>query len=203
MAMPRATKTEKLAKLIDRQAIIRPRDLERAHIPRNYLARLVERGKLQKLERGIYTASALPASEHISLLEVSRKVPKGVICLLSALRFHEIGTQLPSEVWIAIDVKAWSPRLSSPAVRIVRFSGKALTYGVQERKVAGGKIRVYSPAKTVADCFKYRNKIGLDVALEALRDVYRQKKSTMNELFEAAEICRVANVMKPYLESLR
>jgi len=201
--MPRPTKTEKLAKLIDRQAIIRPRDLERARIPRNYLARLVERGKLQKLERGIYTASELPASEHISLLEVSRRVPKGVICLLSALRFHEIGTEMPSEVWIAIDVKAWSPRISSLAVRIVRFSGKALTYGVQEREVAGGNIRVYSPAKTVADCFKYRNKIGLDVALEALRDVYRQKKSTMNELFEAAKVCRVANVMKPYLESLR
>jgi len=201
--MPRPTKTEKLAKLIDRQAIIRPRDLERARIPRNYLARLVERGKLQKLERGIYTASELPASEHISLLEVSRRVPKGVICLLSALRFHEIGTEMPSEVWIAIDVKAWSPRISSLAVRIVRFSGKALTYGVQEREVAGGNIRVYSPAKTVADCFKYRNKIGLDVALEAMRDVYRQKKSTMNELFEAAKVCRVANVMKPYLESLR
>jgi len=202
MAMPRPTKTEKLAKLIEHQSILRPRDLERARIPRNYLARLVERGKLQKLERGIYTASELPASEHISLLEVSRKVPKGVICLLSALRFHEIGTQLPSEVWIAIDVKAWSPRISSPAARIVRFSGQALTYGVEEREVAGGNIRVYSPAKTVADCFKYRNKIGLDVALEALRDVYRQKKSTMNELFEAAKVCRVANVMKPYLESL-
>ena len=201
--MPRATKTEKLAKLIEHQSIIRPRDLVRARIPRNYLSRLVERGKLQKLERGIYTASEQPASEHISLLEVSRRVPKGVICLLSALRFHEIGTEMPSEVWIAIDVKAWSPRISSTAVRIVRFSGKALTYGVQEREVAGGNIRVYSPAKTVADCFKYRNKIGFDVALEALRDVYRQKKSTMNELFEAAKVCRVANVMKPYLESLR
>lgn len=200
--MPRATKTEKLAKMIEGQPIIRSRDLSRARIPRNYLGRLVERGKLQKLERGLYTASELPASEHISLLEVSRKVPKGVICLLSALRFHEIGTQMPSEVWIAIDVKAWTPRISSPAVRIVRFSGKALTYGAEEREVTGGKIRVYSPAKTAADCFKYRNKIGLDVALEALRDVYRRKQATINELFDAAKVCRVANVMKPYLESL-
>ena len=144
----------------------------------------------------------LPASEHISLLEVARKVPKAVICLLSALRFHEIGTQLPAEIWIAIDGKAWTPRISSPAVRIMRFTGKALDFGVQERQVTGGTIRVFSPAKTVADCFKFRNKIGIDVALEALRDTYRQKKASMNELYEAARVCRVANIMKPYLESL-
>jgi predicted transcriptional regulator of viral defense system len=197
------TKTEKLVELVRRQHVIRPRDLARAHIPRNYLTRLVERGQLQKLDRGIYTVPTLPASEHISLLEVSHKLPKGVICLLSALSFHEIGTQVPSEVWIAIDVKAWTPRISSPAVRIVRFSGTALHFGVKERQVQGGKIRVFSPAKTVADCFKYRHKIGIDVALEALRETYRQKKATMSELFEAAKVCRVANVMKPYLESLR
>jgi predicted transcriptional regulator of viral defense system len=197
------SKTEKLVELVHRQHIIRPRDLERVRIPRNYLTRLVKRGQLQKLERGIYTAESLPASEHISLLEVSRKVPKGVICLLSALSFHEIGTQVPHEVWIAIDGKAWTPRNTSPMVRIIRFSGEALHFGVQEKQVAGGKIRVYSPAKTVADCFKFRNKIGVEVALEALRECYRQKKASMSELFEAAKICRVANVMRPYLESLR
>jgi len=200
--MPRSTKTEKLAELLRHQHIIRPRDLARARIPRNYLTRLVERGQVQKLARGLYTTSIVPASEHTSLLEVSRKVPKGVICLLSALRFHEIGTQMPSAVWIAIDVKAWSPRINSPVVRIVRFSGRALDFGVHERQVTGGTIRVYSPAKTVADCFKFRHKIGIDVAMEALRDAYRQKKVSMNELFEAAKVCRVANVMKPYLESL-
>lgn len=197
------TKTEKLVELVQRQHIIRPKDLARARIPRNYLMRLVQRGQLQKLGPGIYTANTLPASEHISLLEVSRRVPKGVICLLSALSFHEIGTQVPNEVWIAIDVKAWTPRVTSPAVRIVRFSGAALHFGTQEKQVAGGKIRVFSPAKTVADCFKFRHKIGSDVALEALRDCYRQKKASMNELSEAAKICRVANVMRPYLESLR
>lgn len=201
--MARTTKTEKLAELLQREHIIRPRDLARARIPRNYLTRLVQRGQLQKLNRGIYTVPTLPASEHISLLEVSRKLPKGVICLLSALAFHEIGTQVPSEVWIAIDGKAWAPRISSPAVRIVRFSGTALHFGVEEREVTGGKIRVFTPAKTVADCFKFRHKIGMDVALEALREGYRQKKASMNELFEAAKACRVANVMKPYLESLR
>jgi predicted transcriptional regulator of viral defense system len=197
------TKTEKLVELLHRQSMIRPKDLERADIPRNYLTRLVRRGELQKLGRGIYTAEGRAISEHISLLEVSRRVPKGVICLLSALSFHEIGTQVPSEVWIAIDVKAWTPRIISPALRIVRFSGDALRFGVQEKHVTGGKIRVYSPAKTVADCFKFRHKIGLDVALEALRECYRQKKASMNELFEAAKVCRVANVMRPYLESLR
>lgn len=197
------TKTDRLVELVRRKHIVRPRDLERARIPRNYLARLVERGQLQKLERGIYTAESLPASEHISLLEVSRRVPKGVICLLSALAFHEIGTQVPSEVWVAIDVKAWAPRITSPAVRIIRFSGKALRSDIQQKQVVGGTIRVYGPAKTVADCFKFRNKIGTDVALEALRDCYRQKKATMNEFFEAAKVCRVANVMRPYLESLR
>ncbi len=201
--MARSTKTDKLVELLHRQPIIRTRDLARARIPRNYLSRLVERGQLQKVGRGIYTASTAPASEHITLLEVSRKIPKGVICLLSALRFHEIGTQLPSEVWIAIDVKAWIPRIKSPAVRIAYFSRKALNYGVQEPQVVGGTIRVFSPAKTVADCFKYRHKVGMDIALEALRETYRLKKASMNELFEAAKICRVANVMKPYLESLR
>lgn len=101
-----------------------------------------------------------------------------MICALSALNFHEIGTQVPHEVWIAIDVKTWAPRITSPTVRVVRSSGKALHFGIQEKNVNGAKIRVFSPAKTVADCFKFRNKIGMDVALEALRDCYRQKKAT-------------------------
>lgn len=197
------TKTEKLFELIRRKQVVRPRDLKHTSIPRTYLNRLAERGQLQRIERGLYTSESLPASEHISLLEVSRRVPKGVICLLSALNFHEIGTQVPHEVWIAIDVKGWAPQVTSPVLRVVRFSGKALHFGIQEKEVSGGKIRVFNPAKTVADCFKFRNKIGLDVALEALRDSYRRKKVTMSQLWEAAEVRRVANVMKPYLESLR
>ena len=196
------TRKEKLLELVRQRHIVRPHDLDAAGIPRNYLSRFVLRGELRKLERGIYTAADLPASEHISLLEVSRRVPKAVICLLSALRFHEIGTQAPHEVWIAIEAKAWAPRFNSPAIRVVRFSGDAFLFGVQEKQVSGGTIRVYSPAKTVADCFKFRHKIGMDVALEALRASYRQKKASMNELWEAAKVCRVANVMKPYLESL-
>lgn len=196
-------KTDKLLKLVQRRHIVRPRDLDAASIPRNYLGRLVRRGELRRLGRGLYAAPSLPVSEHISLLEVSRKIPKGVICLLSALRFYEIGTQMPSEIWVALDFKAWTPKISSPPVRIIRLSGEALRYGVQEKEIAGGAIRVFSPAKTVADCFKFRHKIGSDVALEALRDCYRQKKASMSQFWEAAKVCRVANVMRPYLESLR
>lgn len=196
------SKIKKLMEMLAEQHVIRPRDLQRARIPRNYLSRLVQRGELEKLDRGMYTAGKVPTSEHITLLEVSRKIPKGVICLLSALSFHEIGTQLPHEVWIAIDVKAWAPLINSPAVRIMRFSGDALRFGVQEKQVMGEKIRVFSPAKTVADCFKFRNKIGLDVAIEALRECFREKKASMNELFAAAKVCRVDRVMRPYLESL-
>lgn len=197
------TKTEKLLTLLRRRRLVRPRDLEAAGIPRNYLTRLVRQGKARRLDRGLYAAATLPASEHMSLVEVSRKAPKAVICLLSALRFHEIGTQSPHEVWISIDVKARAPRITSPALRVVRFSGVALTFGIEERRVLGVTLRVFSPAKTVADCFKFRNKIGMDVALEALRDTYRQKKATMDQLWEAGRVCRVANVIRPYLESLR
>lgn len=195
-------KTTKLLKIVERRHIVRPRDLDAAGIPRNYLARLVRKGKLRRLGRGLYTAPTLPASEHISLLEVSRRAPKAIICLLSALRFHEIGTQMPPDVWIAVHFKARAPRIISPPVRVIRLSDAVLHYGVEEKKISGGTIRVFSPAKTVADCFKFRNKIGTDVALEALRDCYRQRKASMSQLWAAARVCRVANVMRPYLEFL-
>jgi predicted transcriptional regulator of viral defense system len=195
------TKTERLIYLAKTKGVIRTQDLDNAEIPRNYLARLVKRGQLRKIGRGLYTADAFPATEHRSLLEVSRKVPKSVICLLSALRFHEIGTQSPREVWIALE-KSWPPKISYPPVRVVWFSKKGLRFGAQKHRIEGGTITVFNPAKTVADCFKFRNKIGVDVAIEALRECYRQKKASMDELWEAAKICRVANVMRPYMESL-
>lgn len=135
-------------------------------------------------------------------MEAAKRVPHGVICLLSALRFHGLTTQAPHELWMAIAHKAQRPRADYPSLRIVHFSGKALSYDVQEKKLEGVLVRVFGPAKTVADCFKYRNKIGLEVALEARRDCYRQRKATMDELFLAAKVCRVARVMQPYLESL-
>jgi len=135
-------------------------------------------------------------------MEVASRVPQSVICLLSALRFHGLTTQAPFEIWIAVDRRAWRPRIDYPPIRVLRFSGRALTEGIETHTIGGVKVHVYSPAKTVADCFKYRNKFGLDVALEALRDVWRAKRATIDELLRCARICRVEGVMRPYLESL-
>jgi predicted transcriptional regulator of viral defense system len=129
-------------------------------------------------------------------------VPRGIICLLSALRFHGLTTQAPFEVWIAIDVKAWHPKVDNLPLRVVRFSGEALAAGIEEHVIEQVHVRIYGAAKTVADCFKYRNKIGLDVALEALRDCWRLRRATMDELWTYAKVCRVANVMRPYLEAI-
>jgi len=150
----------------------------------------------------LYTSTSLPLSEHSSLLQVASRVPRGVICLLSSLQFHKLTTEVPSQVWIAIDVKAWTPRVVSPATRFIRMSGPALHSGVKEYRVRGGSLKVYTPAKTIVDCFKFRNKIGLEVALEALRECRRLEKPSIDEIWVAAKICRVANVMRPYLEAL-
>ncbi len=151
---------------------------------------------------GIYVLADAEFSEHQSLFEACKRVPHGVVCLLSALRFHRLTTQAPFEVWLAIDEKARLPKLSYPPLRIVRFSGPALTTGVEEHVIRGVTVHVTAPARTVVDCFKYRNKIGLDVAIEALRDCWRQKKATMDQLHRTAQTRRMANVMRPYLESL-
>ena len=125
-----------------------------------------------------------------------------IVCLLSALAFHQIGTQLPRQVWIAIDRRQGTPRIQYPPLRVSRFSGRALTAGVETHKIEGVPVRIYAPAKTVADCFKCRHKIGLDVAIEALRDGWQKKRFTMDELWKFARICRIANVMRPYLEAI-
>jgi predicted transcriptional regulator of viral defense system len=195
-------KIEALKDLSKRRGMIRPRDLYELGIPRNYLGRLVRQGVLHKLQRGLYAPSDAAISEYQSLIEVSQKIPKGVICLLSALRYHQITTQSPHEVWVALGIKAWAPKPSYPPIRVVRLTSKVLEYGVEEHRIQGQQMRIFSPAKTVADCFKFRNKIGTDIALEALRDTYRQKKASIDEIWAAANVCRVANVMRPYLETL-
>ena len=186
-----------------RQAgVLRPRDLDDEGIPREYLRRLLAEGLLEHPGRGIYVATGLKPTPNHSLAEAVKRVPHGVVCLLSALQFHELTTQAPFEVWLAIGEKARLPKVDYPPLRIVRFSGAAHEEGIVHRAVEGVTVNVYTPAKTVADCFKYRNKIGLDVALEALRDCWKKRRATMDELWQAAKICRVANVMRPYLESL-
>ena len=196
------TAAERLIDLVRNQGLIRPRDLAPLGIPRVSLTRAVRRGQLERIGRGLYGLPGRPVSAHGVLAEVARRVPKGVVCLLSALRFHGLTTQAPFEVWLAIENKAIAPKLDYPPLRIVRFSGAALTEGVEEHLVDGVTVRVTGVAKTVADCFKYRNKIGLDVALEALREAWREKRMTSEDLWRYAKVCRVANVMRPYLESL-
>jgi predicted transcriptional regulator of viral defense system len=198
----RTTKTDKTLELVRKAGVLRPRDLDPYNIPRTYLSRLCAAGKLQRIGRGLYALPGSGATEYHSLAEACKRVPKGVVCLLSALRFHELTTQAPFEIWLAIGEKAWRPRLEYPPLRIVHFSQAALNAGVEEHQIEGVSVHVYSPAKTVADCFKYRNKIGLDVSIEALRECRRARRCTMDDLWHYSDICRVRNVMRPYLESL-
>lgn len=166
------------------------------------LTRLVREGAVERIARGQYRLPDHEVTEHHSLAIVARAAPDGVVCLLSALSFHEIGTQLSVHVWLAINRRARRPRLRYPALRIVKFSGKAFTEGIVTRRVEGQAVKVYGVAKTLADLFKYRNKIGLDVALEALREAWKERRFTMNEMDHYSRICRVQRVMKPYLEAL-
>lgn len=155
-----------------------------------------------RTNRGVYQTPVGSDTALLTLAQASKAVPKGVVCLLSALRFHEIGTQLPHQVWLALDRRAAKPRVSIPKIHFVRFSGMALEEGIQDHVIAGVTVRIYCPAKTVADCFKYRHKIGLDVALEALRESIRTRKVTADALWQYAKICRVAKVMQPYMEAM-
>ena len=202
MASVTQNNTDRVLQLARELGILRSRDLARHGIAREYLARLVRAGLLERAGRGLYVLPDAELTEYHSLAEAAKRVSDGIVCLLSALRFHDLTTQAPFEVWLALPPTARRPRPASPPLRIVRFSGPTLTKGVEEHVIEGVRVRVYNPAKTVADCFKYRNKIGLDVALEALRETWRARRATMDDLWHYAEICHVATVMRPYLESL-
>ncbi|NLD14569.1 MAG: transcriptional regulator [Gammaproteobacteria bacterium] len=184
------------------QGLLRPADLEAQGLSRSSLSTLVSKGRLVRLSRGLYAHPDRPVTEHASLAEIASKHPNVLVCLLSALQFHGLTTQAPFEIWIAIANKARAPRSDYPPLRIVRFGGATLTEGVEEHQVEGVTVRVTSVAKTVVDCFKFRNQIGLDVALEALREAWHARRITMDELWHFAQICRMGNVMRPYLEAL-
>lgn len=184
-----------------RSALVRSRDLEARGTTRVAVRRLVQQGALLRLGRGIYAPAHFSPTEHHGLAVASAQVPSAVVCLLSALQFHRLTTQAPYEVWLAVGVKARKPALASSAVRLVRFSPRALAEGIEVHQIEGVPVRVTSVARTVADCFKYRNKIGLDVALEALKE-YRRSRRSIDELVRAARIVRVENVMRPYLEAV-
>lgn len=198
-----ATNAERQAlKVIRRLGLIRPADLEAHGVSRGRVYDLVRKGQLTRHARGIYAATNHTHTAEHTLAQVAKRVPNGVICLLTALRFHELTTQSPAEVWIALPEKARKPRLDYPRLRVTRFSGLALTEGIEVHRIEGVDVRIYSAAKTVADCFKYRNKVGIDVAVEALRDFSRRHRGGATELARFAPICRVTRVMQPYWDAI-
>ncbi len=197
------TVTEKAAlRIINAKGIIRPSDLEAQGVSRAILSELLRKGLVVREARGIYRTADHSITANHALAVVSKSVPAGVLCLLTALRFHELTTQSPAEVWVAVPIKARRPKLDYPRLRVARFSGAALTEGIERHKIEGVEVRVYGPAKTVADCFKYRNKIGVDVAVEALRDFGARYRGRATELAHFAKVCRVSRVMQPYLDAV-
>ena len=200
-ARPQTMKERALA-LATARGIVRARDFTAAGIARTYIQRLCNEGLLVRAGRGLYQAADAEIETQHSLVEASRALPHGVVCLLSALQFHGLTTQTPHEVWMMIGSKKWAPRKPLVSLRIMRATGTALSDGVKRHEIEGIEVPIYSVAKTVADCFKHRNKVGIDVAVEALRDCLRQRKCTIDDLWRYARVCRVQNVMRPYLEAL-
>lgn len=199
---PQETLMDRALAIARERGIARTRDFDAAGVPRVYLRRLQEQGLLVRMGRGLYQLADADWSESHSLAEVARAVPHGVICLLSALRFHDLTTQLPHQAWILIGHKKWAPRNPSLSLRIIRASGEALIAGVDRHRIEQVEVPITNPAKTVADCFKYRSQIGLDVAIEALRDCLRTRRATVDDLWKFAAIDRVQKVMRPYIEAI-
>lgn len=191
-----------LMSLFRNTPILRSRELEKAGITRIELSRYVSSGELRRIRRGVYCRPDYRPNEHGDFAIIAAQVPGALLCLLSALRYHELTTQAPSKVWIAIDRKARAPRFDYPSLKVVRFSPEALNYGAESKTVEGVTVRVTTIEKTIADCFKYRNKLGLDVALEALREAIQNRELNLDELWRCAKVDRVSNIIRPYLEAL-
>ena len=197
------TLKERLLEFAAKNKFFRASDAEaQTQVSRVYLQRLVESGKLVRTAHGLYSLAGGDFTETRDVLEVAARVPRGVLCLLSALRFHELTTQNPSEIWLAIERGQRVPKVENVPVRVFRFSPKVYEAGIETHKIEGAQIKVYSAAKTVADCFRYQREVGFDVALEALRDVWAKRKATMDELYHFAAIRNIKNKMLPYLKTL-
>jgi predicted transcriptional regulator of viral defense system len=189
-------------RLAKTRPVISARDLSSAGVPTRLLSQMTISGQLRRIGRGLYAHPNAAASIHQSIIEASKHAPKAVVCLLSALQVHGIGTQAPFEVWVALPAGTHTPHMAYPPLRVIRLSGPAFTAGIDIVKLDGVPVRIYNTAKTITDCFKLRNKIGLDVALEALREAWSARKVTMKDLEHYAKINRMSNVMRPYLEAL-
>jgi predicted transcriptional regulator of viral defense system len=183
-------------------AFFRPRDVEPLGVSFRQIQSLVVEGAVEPLGNGLYRRTAVEPNELETVAMVCAAIPNAIVCLLTALSIHEIGTQLPHEIWIAIDRKSRKPTRAPAPIRINYFSGPMLSYGVIQRKVLGVPVRITSPARTVVDCFRYRNKIGIDVALEALQAAVTSRKASIDEIQRTAEVCRIQTVIRPYMEAL-
>lgn len=196
------THEKQVLKMLKQKLTVRSSDLLQAGIPRVILTRMVQSGVLERVVRGLYRKPNTLLSENETMVDVALKSPRAIFCLLSALQFHELTTQLPREIWIAMPQGSRAPKMDYPPIRMLRFSGKTYSEGIQTIVRDHVALKIYSPAKTVIDCFKFRNKIGLDIALEALKDVLRKKKATRDELYYFAKIERVKKIILPYLEAM-
>ena len=196
------THAQRILSLARQKGLLRASDLDAIEAPRVVLTRMTSAGLLERVSRGLYRLPISAGSEYEGLATVAAKVPQAVFCMLTALQFHELTTQLPRQVWIAMPRGSHVPRLDYPPIKMVQMTGAVYTAGIEEHLRDGVTLRVYSAAKTVADCFKHRNKIGLEVALEALKDARAKRMASADDLWRYAKVCRVANVMRPYLEAI-
>jgi predicted transcriptional regulator of viral defense system len=195
------SRQQQILELARTKGIIRAEDLEAVGISRNYLYRMHREGLLEKSAVGLYNLPEAPVTENSFLAEVAKRLPQAVVCLISALSYHGITTQIPHEIWLTIPRGSWRPDVEYPPLNLTYVSGPAYSFGIQEHVINGVAVKIYSPAKTIADCFKFRNKVGLDVAIEAIREAWRSRKVTMDDLIEAAGVDRVSKIMRPYLEA--
>lgn len=194
------SKIKEMVEFIRKAGIVRSRDLVNNGFTRSQIAWLVKKNQLERLSRGLYRVKGAPVMTNAGIVELSARYPKAVICLLSALQFHGITTQLPTEIWCAVEASTRAPKSVYPPIRVVRFIGRAYLEGIEEHRVSGVTVRVYSPAKTVADLFRFRNKTGIDVAMEALKEVIRSKRASLDEIRRMALMRGVYKIMRPYME---
>lgn len=202
MSLESSPIAKRIVRLARRRGIIRPREVKALGLPTRYLRQLEQEGQLIRLDRGLYACPETPFSAHISLLEVAKRVPNGVICLISALRYHDLTLEFAPEAWIALPPGHYHPKMENLRVRYFHFSGRAFTEGIEIHQIDGVDLKVYSAAKTVADCFKFRNTVGLDVAIQALKQGWTERYFTPSELMPLARIDRVDKLIRPYLDTL-
>ena len=192
----------RILQIARKKRLFRLSEAKEAGIHPEAIRRLASQGQLARIGRGLYSLPSQEPTEHHTLAEVAKRVPNGIVCLLTALRFHGLGTQNPREVWLAVDRRAGIPKIDFTPARIIRMSGAAVATGIVDHNIDGVRVRITSPARTVVDCFKFRNKIGVDVAVEALKDYRRLRIGTVDALWQQADPLRMSKVIRPYWDAM-